>query len=327
MSGYFLGVDWGGTRIKLGAVSLGGGMISADVFETPVTENIEHTFQTLVDRLRLIIAKPKQEQALLGIGLALTGATDPDRGTVLLPGKIRGLEGLPIVPRLREEFSTQVWAANDGIAAMYGEKHAGLAREKDWAVVLTIGTGIGSGVMLDRKILHDPHFMFGGQAGHLVLDFHNDQLCLTGARGTGEMLCSATSLALAVRSGLQRGIPSTLKDCYWRNPHAIDFRAVIESGVAKKDRLCVDELRRWTTCLGWLLVNVVHAYSPEIVILAGGATAAHQYFLDQVRDHVARNIFRYPAGESVPICISELGDNMGVIGAAMMVKERLESAQ
>lgn len=326
MSGYFLGVDWGGTRIKLGAVSADGRIISADVFETPVTENIEQTVQVLVDRLRRI-AKPEQAQALLGIGLALTGPTDPNRGTVLLPGKIRGLEGFPIVPRLREEFGVKVWAENDGVAAMYAEKHAGSAQERNWAVVLTIGTGVGSGVMLDRKIPKDPHFMFGSQAGHLVMDFSNDQLCLTGARGTGEMLCSATALALAVRSGLQRGIPSTLTDCYWKNPHAIDFRTVIESGVAKGDPLCLDELRRWVTHLGWLLVNVVHAYSPEVIILAGGATAAHQHFLDKLRAHVARNVFRYPPGEAVPIDISGLGDNMGVIGAAMMVKERLESLE
>jgi glucokinase len=325
MNGYYLGVDWGGTRIKLGAVSVAGEVISSEMLETQATQNAEQTLQILVPGLRRIATQ--QKKTLLGIGLALTGPTDPNRGTVLLPGKIRGLEGFPIVPRLREEFATKVWAANDGEAAIYAEKHVGLAREKNWAVVLTIGTGVGSGVMLDRKILQDPHFMFGGQAGHLVLDFSNDQLCLTGARGTGEMLCSATALALAVRSGLQRGIPSALSDCYWKNPHSIDFRAVIDDGVAKGDPLCMDELRRWTTRVGWLLVNVVHAYSPEIIILAGGATAAHQYFLDQVQDHVARNIFRYPPGERVPICISKLGDNMGVIGAAMMVKERSESSE
>ena len=177
-----------------------------------------------------------------------------------------------------KNLGRNAWAENDGAAAMYAEKHAGLARGKAWAAVLTIGTGVGSGVMLDRKILKDPHFMFGSQAGHLVMDFRDDQLCLTGARGTGEMLCSATSLALAVRSSLQRGMPSVLTDSYWQNAHAIDFRTVIEQGVAKNDWLCLDELRRWTTRLGWLLVNVVHAYSPEIIILAGGATAAHSIF-------------------------------------------------
>jgi glucokinase len=298
-------------------------MVSREMVETPVTENVEQTYQALVARLRGMVCNAGT--APLGIGLALTGPTNPDLGTVLLPGKIRGLEGFPVVPRLREEFGVGVWAENDGGAAMYAEKHVGQARNHDWAVVLTIGTGIGSGVMLDRKILKDPHFMFGGQAGHLVMDLSSDQLCLTGARGTGEMLCSATALALAVRSGLQRGIPSTLTDCYWRNPHSIDFQTVMEKGVAQNDRLCLDELRRWTTRLGWLLVNVVHAYSPEVIILGGGAMAAHPYFLDNVREHVARHVFRYPAGEAVPILVSELGDHIGVIGAAMMVRERLES--
>jgi glucokinase len=111
-----------------------------------------------------------------------------------------------------------VWADNDGRVAMYAEKHVGLARGVRWAALLTIGTGVGSGVMLDGMILRDPHLQFGTQAGHLVIDLSHDQLCLTGARGTGEMLCSATALVLATRSGLQRGIPSVLTERYWENP-------------------------------------------------------------------------------------------------------------
>jgi glucokinase len=140
---------------------------------------------------------------------------------------------------------------------MYAEKYAGLARGRNWAVTLTIGTGVGSGVMLDGKILADPHLQFGTQAGHMVIDLSHDQLCLTGARGTGEMLCSATALVLAVRSGLQRGIPSTLSDRYWADPHAVNFRSILEDGVATHDPLCMDELRRWTIRLSWMLVNVV----------------------------------------------------------------------
>lgn len=321
MADYFLAVDWGGTRIKLGAVSPDGRIISREIIETPMVENIEPTYLELVSRLKAIV---NQLGTPLGIGLGLTGPTNPDLGTVLLPGKIRGLEGFPVVPRLRKEFGVMAWATNDGIAAMYAEKHLGLAQKVGWATLLTIGTGVGSGVMLDGKILNDPHFMFGSQAGHLVIDISNDQLCLTGARGTGEMLCSATALALGVRSGLQRGIPSTLTDQYWRDPHSITFQAIIEEGVAKNDRLCLDELRGWSTRLGWLLVNIVHAYSPEIIILAGGAMTAHRYFLENVRDHVSRHIFRYPPGQPMPILVSELGDYIGVLGGAMMVKERLE---
>ena len=136
--------------------------------------------------------------------------------------------------------------------------------------------------------------MFGTQAGHLVIDFSCDQLCLTGAQGTGEMFCSATALVLAVRSGLQRGIPSTLAPLYWTDPHRVDFKRIVEEGVAHADPLCMDEMRRWSRRLGWLLVSAVHAYSPELIILGGGAMAASQFFIDDVRAHVAKHVFRYP---------------------------------
>jgi glucokinase len=320
MEKYFLGVDWGGTRIKMGVVAADGSVLAHQVIHPPASVNAEETYVALVKHLRRFIELNGPSQ---GIGLGLTGPVQPDHGVVMLPGKIRGLEGFPIVPRLRSDLAVPVWADNDGRVAMYAEKYVGLARGRSWAATLTIGTGVGSGVMLDGKILIDPHLLFGTQAGHLVIDLSHDQLCLTGARGTAEMLCSATALVLAVRSGLQRGIPSVLTDRYWDQPHAVDFRAILEEGIVKRDRLCLDELRRWTVRLSWMLVNVVHAYSPEVIILAGGAMAASRFFLEDLRAQVNSQIFRYPPGEGVPILVSDLGDNIGVIGAALMIRDRL----
>jgi glucokinase len=146
----------------------------------------------------------------------------------------------------------------------------------------------------------------------MVIQAAGGRLCLTGARGTAEMLCSATALAQQVRDGLARGIPSILSD---RTPTSIDFAAVLE-GVAKRDRLCVDELGHWTTNLGWFLVSAVHAYAPEVVILAGGATHAAKRFLKPLREHVNRHVFRWPVGEPVPIFVSKMKDHAGVLGAA-----------
>ncbi len=322
MANYFIGIDWGGTRVKFGAVTADGKFLHQEIIDTMPVNDIASAMALLIERINSGIKTLGGRPS--GIGLGLTGPVNPDMGVVLLPGKIKGLEGYPIVPQLRQEFGVPVWAENDGGVAMYAEKKFGLARGKKWAVVLTIGTGVGSGVMLDGRILKDPHFMFGAQIGHLVIDTAHDQLCLTGARGTADMLCSATALALAVRSGLQRGIPSTLSDRYWANPHAIDFKTIMEEGVAKGDRLCRDELARWTRQVGWLLVNTVHAYSPEIIILAGGAMAAAHAFLPALRQHVNTHVFRYPPGEPVPIEVSTLGDHVGVLGAVALVQEKLE---
>lgn len=318
---YYLGIDWGGTRIKLGAVSGEATFLAQDIFESPKNADIDGVVNGLLDKAEALIqqigCKPN------GIGLGLTGPVNPELGVMLLPGKVKGLEKYPIVPRFAERFKVPVRAENDGTLSIYAEKYAGQAKDVDWAVTVTIGTGIGSGVMLDGKILNDPRFMFGSQLGHMVINTASDQLCLVGARGTAEISCSATALALAVRSGLQRGIPSTLTETYFADAHAIDFRTIIEQGVAKGDLLCVDELRRWTKQVGWLLVNAIHAYSPQIIILSGGAALAAKYFLNDVQQHVNQHIFRYPPGAGVPIVISEIAEHAGVLGAATMMKAHL----
>jgi glucokinase len=149
----------------------------------------------------------------------------------------------------------------------------------------------------------------------MVLQAAAGRLCFTGARGTAEMLCSATALASQVRDGLARGIPSRLSRRFAKNPASIDAESVFEAA-RMKDRLCLDELRVWTTNLGWFLVSAVHAYAPQVVVLAGGASRAADLYLPALRRHVARHLFRWPRGSTVPIVVSKVQDHAGVLGAA-----------
>ncbi|MEI6350690.1 MAG: ROK family protein [Verrucomicrobiota bacterium] len=320
-SSYVLGIDWGGTRIKWGAYEPGNGMILEGIFDSnaqgELAENVAKLFAQLETGCLKLGTTPK------AIGLALTGVVDPQKGVVMLPGKVRGLEGYPIVGEIGKHFGVPTVADNDGRAAMLAEWKFGAARGCNWAVVLTIGTGVGSGVLLDGKILRDRHLQFGTQLGHLVLDASADQLCLTGVRGSGEIFCSATALALAVRSALQRGLPSSLSELYARDPRLVDFKAIIEQGVALGDTVCMDELARWTRQLGWLLVNAVHAYAPEIIVLGGGAMLGAEHFLPALQAQVNSHLFRYPKGEPIPVVVSELCENAGVLGACSLALDLL----
>ena len=257
--------------------------------------------------------------------LGFPGAVDPEFGVVLLPGKLQ-VEGFPFVPRLREATRLPVAAENDGRLAILAEIRYGKARGRKWAVSITLGTGVGSGVMLDGRVLRDPRLQFGTQASHIVQEAGSQRLCITGARGTANILCSATALAMAVRDGLCRGLPSVLNETYFESPHAVDFEAVIKA-VEQGDPLCLDALAKWTDNLGWFLVSVVHMYAPEIIILSGGATSAARHFLDGVRDHVHRHAYRYPESAPVPIEVSGLSTFSGVLGAAARAWELLESAE
>ena len=306
---YVLGFDVGGTRLKAGAVTEKGKLLGEMIIPTGAQEGPEALLKALLALAGAIERKLGFPAIAAGVGLP--GAIQPDRGIVLLPGRLKGLENFPLVPRLKRALRISVMADNDARLAMIAEKEFGQARGKKWALTVTIGTGVGSGVMIDGKIFRDPHLQFGTQASHMVLQA-GGRLCLTGARGTAEMVCSATALAQQVRDGLARGITSVLTG---RAPESVDFAAVMEAA-AQRDRLCLDELAVWTTNLGWFLVSAIHAYAPEVVILAGGATHAAPRFLKPLRELVNRHVFRWPVGEPVPIVISKMKDQAGVLGAA-----------
>ena len=310
----------GGTRLKSGAVLRDGTLTETGV--VPSGFAMEPT-----DFKATVLGAVQQISGAIGrppgcIALGFSGAVDPRQGIVLLPGKLK-LEGYPIVPILRDALGVPVVADNDGRLSILAEARYGMAQPYRWAVSITLGTGVGSGVMLDGKVLRDPHLQFGTQASHIIQQAASDRICITRGPGTANILCSATALAIAVRDGLARGLPSVLQQRYQKDPHSIDFAAVI-AGVEQDDPLCRDALARWTTSLAWFLVSVVHMYAPEIIIVGGGAAGAARHFLPRVRAHVVAHAFRYPPGAPLPIVVSELGDYAGVYGAAALAWEELD---
>ncbi len=313
-----IGFDVGGTRIKAGAVDSDGAILHREVAPTRAEAGPEPLFERICELVQRIRTNVDGEP--LGIGLGLSGAVDPGQGVVFLPGKFKGLEGFPLVSKLARASGLPVTADNDARSVLIAERHFGLARGKDWVVSITIGTGMGSGVILDGNILRDPHLQFGTQLGHTVIEAGSGKPCLSNAIGTAESFCSATALAMAVRDGLQRGIPSSLTDRYFEDPFSIDFAAVV-AAVQEGDRLCVHEFEQWRTRLGWMLVNAVHVYAPELIIVGGGGAHAAPLFIDALREQVNSHIFRHPPGEPVAIEVSTLIEDAGILGAAALVWE------
>ncbi len=323
MEDYVIACDVGGTRIKAGIVTGDGKLLQKEEVQAHAHLGAEAMATALKELIKKRISTPPVEGRCLGIGLGLTGPVDPNKGVVLLPGKFKGLEGFPLVPMLREAFKLPVFAENDGRLAAYAEKYYGGAQNVDWAVVVTLGTGVGSGVIIDGKIPVDTHLNFGIQLGHLIIDASSNNYCLTGNYGTGETLCSATALANQVRTAIQRGIPSSLSDLYFENPLRIGFKEIADA-CRKGDALCLREMNTWKEHLTVLLVNATHAYSPQKIILSGGATLASDLFLADVQKQLNERVFRYPKSAGVPIEISSIKEYAGVYGAAAMLKQKIK---
>jgi len=315
MSEYVIGIDVGGTRIKMGALLREGIFLETHLHPSGFERTAEQLEDILLREVRSMQSRigslPK------GIGIGFPGAVDPAIGVVMLPGKLQ-LEGYPMVPNLSSALNLPVIADNDGRLSILAESKYGKAQGYDWAVSITLGTGVGSGVLLAGQILRDPHLQFGTQASHVVQQSNSDRLCITRARGTANILCSASALAVIARDGLARGLPSELNDRYFDDPSHIDFEAVLH-GVKRGDALCLDALKTWRKELAWFLVSVVHMYSPQIIILGGGAISGASYYIEEVRAHVRQHTFRYPPDQEVSIELSDMLDYGVVKGAATLI--------
>lgn len=319
MKEYVLSFDVGGTRLKTGLVSITGELLESNTMPSGANEGANVLYQKICEYTTQIIKKHGNP---IGIGLSLSGGVDPELGVVLLPGKFKMLEGYPIVPKLREKFQIPVFANNDGRLAMYSARYFGKARDIDWAVVLTIGTGVGSGVLVGGQILEDQHFQFGTQIGHLIMDKASDSMCLTGNYGTSETSCSATGLALQVKNSIQRGIPSILTDKYFSDPTSIDFENII-GACRQGDTLCLRELNIWINNVALMLINTVHAYAPRRIILSGGATLASDMYLDKLIEIVNRQVFYYSNGKPIEIVIGDHQEFTAMRGAAAYLLKRI----
>jgi glucokinase len=314
---WWLGVDIGGTRTKLGVVGAEG-----DVRRSEVLATTHEPFDVIWEHL-LEYARGAQEgegtAGLRGIGIAAPGIVEPGFGVRNLPGKVQGIEDFPLRERLEARFGVPVRCVNDGAAATLAEWRFGVARGLQDVVGLTIGTGVGVGVVIGGRLLVSRHLGAGISFGHATIET-GGRTCLCGNIGCAETLVSANAVVGRMRDAVARKVPSTITARYEQDPGAITFGALIDA-VEVDDRVGLEIMAAFQRDLGATIVTAIHAYDPELVVLAGGPMAAAEHFLPQVQTYVDRYAFRFPKDRIVPVTRAERSDHAGVLGAVALVMQ------
>lgn len=316
----WIGLDIGGTRLKGGVIDGRGRVIARAVEATrPIQthRNLERQLNRLVAGL---LAQARG--TLGGIGASITGPVDPERGCIHLPGKIRGLDRHRTVPFLKRRWRVPVVADNDGRLACYAEWRAGAGRGVDNLVVFTLGTGIGSGVVLDGRLLTDRHFLRGTQCGHMIIDL-NGPRCLTGPRGTGESLASVTALVQMARDCVARGLPTLLDGVPVQE---IAFTDIVRA-VRRRDPILTEVFDRWLDRFAAVMLNAYYAYTPDLILLAGGPTRAGDLFVKRLEKRLNAAAFRVPVGHHIPVRVARFTEDAGWLGAAMLARDRFENQE
>jgi len=317
---YLIGFDIGGTRLKSGVVRFDGAV------ERPTLDDTSRGgFEDAVLPLLYAHARANIDAigaGCAGIGIALPGIVETSFGSRYLPGKVLGIEGFPLREELEAEFGVPVRCVNDGAAATLAEWRFGAARGIDDVVGLTIGTGVGSGVVVGGRPFETSNLGDGVSVGHFTIET-GGRLCLCGNRGCAETLVSADAVAGRLRDALGRRVPSMLAGRFREDPHSIGFPALVE-GVRAGDRICTEILAEFRRDLGATIVTAIHAYNPTVVVLAGGPMSAADLFLAEVQAYVGEYAFIFPKSRVVELRVARLGDHAGVLGAAAVVMSALE---
>ncbi|HST19496.1 MAG TPA: ROK family protein, partial [Blastocatellia bacterium] len=248
------------------------------------------------------------------------GPLDPDTGYIIESSNMK-FKNFPLGPRLAEIFKCPAVVDNDVNAGTYGEFRRGAARGASEVLGMFVGTGIGGGLIINGALYHGAS-KNAGEVGHIVVKAGGPR-CGCGARGCLEALASRTAMTRDIRRGIERGEKTVVRDLLKKETDSLsgnDLRKAYDAG----DELVIKTLHRAAKFIGIGIGSLVNVLAPEIVVLGGGVIEAMTDDFIQRIDRSTRRVAVDFATKDLKIVRAELGDDAGVIGAAMLAQEALD---
>ena len=310
---YVVGIDIGGTNTVFGIVDARGNVIASSSIKTAKHSKIEDYIDELSTELdRLIVANDAKDK-VHGIGVGAPNAnyfTGMIEDAPNLPwgGKI------PLADMLSEKFGIPVTITNDANAAAIGEMTYGVARGFKDFIMITLGTGVGSGIVINGQLVYG-HDGFAGELGHVVVKRNNGRICGCGRSGCLEAYCSATGVARTAREFLEiRTEPSLL-----RNLHIEDITSKDVYDAAVAGDMLAKEIFEYTgKILGETFADFINFSSPEAIILFGGFSKSGDLLMNPIREAMTRNTLTCFKGKT-RLLLSELKESdAAVLGASAL---------
>lgn len=306
---YYIGVDIGGTNLKAGVVSEAGEILGEASVPTGADRPQDIVLQDIISAVREAIrASGVDMKDIRTIGMGSPGMIDPDKGIVIYNNNL-GWKDFHIGEKMSEAFGVPSRLENDADAAALGEVVAGSAKGAKSAMIITLGTGVGSGYVIYGKIFR------GCEFGHMVIQ-HGGRACTCGRKGCFEAYCSATGLINMTKEAIANH-PSGIMAEIAKREGEVNGRTVFLAADEgdKEAELVINEYTDYLACG---LANIVNGLQPEVISLGGGIAKQDERLLVPLREKVKAEA--YPGLPLPKIVSCTLGYKAGVIGAAMSVR-------
>lgn len=308
-----IGIDLGGTFIKAGVVDDGGNILIKGSRPTGVERGHEATIRDMADlSLELLEKSGHTLDEVDSIGIGIPGVINNDGVVPLLTNLF--WHDVPLIDKMRAYIDKPVYVANDATVAGFAESIAGVSAGTRSSVFVTLGTGLGGGVVLDGKPFVGAHGV-GTEIGHMMLVLGGVP-CTCGNRGCWERYASATALIRMGRERMAAEPEGMIAREASGDAEKVTAKLVVDCAKAGDPgaRAVFDE---YVYYLAAGLANMVNAYDPEVIVLGGGVSAAGDFLLDAVRRKLPELIF-YKTMPYARVEIATLGNDAGLIGAAML---------
>jgi len=321
---FYAGVDLGGTNVKAALVDDLGRLLAFHTEPTNADRGPEDAAARMGAAVHVLARQAGIATAeITAVGLGSPGPLDLQAGTIVRAGNLVGWDNFPLRDRVGAHCGLPVTFANDANAAAFGEFWVGAAREYDSLVLLTLGTGVGGGIIIGELNVEGAH-SHGSECGHMIVDpAETARMCPCGHAGHLEAYCSAKSLVARAEEAIAAGATGSLAAAVAAGepltPILVGREAEQGDGLATE---LVMETARW---LGIGIVSLMHAIDPEAVMIGGAMTFGGERapvgraFLERVRAEVRRRTFPTLAAKTV-IGYASLGGDAGSIGAAGLAR-------
>ena len=335
MPNFSIGVDLGGTNLRIAAVEEQGSLLEKISLGTRVTLGRDHVINDMCDAVQHLTAKYKDLATLEGIGIGVPGIIDMRTGMIRESPNLPGWADSPVRSEIEKRLGTRVILDNDANVAAFGEKWLGAARNFDDVAMLTLGTGVGGGIVLDGRIWHGMVGM-AGEFGHITVE-PEGQLCGCGNRGCLEQYASAAAVVRMAHEAIANGEAVELAAAASNNPE-FSAKAVYNLAI-QGDESARRIFRHVGRSLGIVLAALVNSLNLPIYVIGGGVSSAWDAFSPSIFEELRQRSMVYAAtapsdplsdatgasakvdpgaGRKTIIARALLGSDAGLYGAARL---------
>lgn len=311
---YYLGVDLGGTNIAVGVVDQNFNIVGRANLKTEAEKGADAIVENIAAAVKLVIENTSiDSKDIVSVGIGSPGSIDSDNGVVVWSENL-GFNKLPLCDLLKERTGFDFYIENDANAAAYGEFLAGAGVGKNSLVAITLGTGVGSGVIIDKKIFSGINHT-GTEIGHTVICFDGIP-CNCGRRGCWETYASATALIRQTKQKMLENKDSAM----WQIAKTIDEvngRTAFD-GMRMGDAAAKEVVDKFIEYVAIGVCDVVNVFQPDVLCIGGGISKEGDTLILPIREYFSKCGYTRTYEENTFITVAKLGNDAGIIGAAFL---------